>query len=301
MFDLQFIKKHPSLTLVIAGILWSFSAILIKEIQWTALGIAGVRSLIATLVQIFFCKDIKLSRLNTWQWLGILCLSANTIILVFAFQLTRAANAVFLHYAGILLLAVLSWPLLGERLGKRDWIAVVVAVLGIFALVGDGIDLSSIQGNLLGVLCGITLALGQICLRMQAKTQGNALETIVLANGLTAFLSLGTLIVTGHATLPSHPQDYVLLLALGIIPWAIPDLLYAKAIENVPALRAMLLAFLDPVLSAFWPLLFICEWPSAQGIFGCALISAAILWLESGRRAASAPAQPELVIIPSES
>lgn len=279
---MNLIRKYPSLALVFAGILWSFSGVLIKEIEWTALGIAGARSLIGAMVQIFFVKGISLKR-SLWQWLGIFCISANTIALVFAFQLTRAANAVFLHYAGIILVAMLSWTLLGERLNKRDYLAVVLAMIGIFTLLGDGMDFSSIQGNCLGAFCGITFALAQICLRKQAKTEGNALEIIVLANGLTAFLALGFLLFSGQTSLPTRPQDLAFLLALGLIPWAIPDIIFARAIEKVPALKAMLLTFLDPVLTAVWPILFLLELPSMQGVLGCLLISAAIIWLETGR------------------
>jgi len=122
--------NHRSSTLLIllAGILWSFSGVLIKEIHWNAFAVAAFRSFIGGLIQFFFLvfclrkakrenelgfgmaphmvlRDIVFSK-SIWQWLGAIAFVLNVLALVFAFQLSRAANAVFLHYSGMVLVVV---------------------------------------------------------------------------------------------------------------------------------------------------------------------------------------------------
>ena len=58
---------------------------------------------------------------------------------IFSIQETTVANAVFLFATAPLFTAVLAWPVLGERVGMRTWIAVGVGFVGIVIMVNDGI------------------------------------------------------------------------------------------------------------------------------------------------------------------
>jgi len=270
---------NPTLILVLAGILWSFSGILIKELALNALTIAGIRSAIAAVLQIGFFKVTNTGQTfgkTKLQWFGAACLCANTIALVIAFQMTKAANAVFLHFGGVILVAFLSGPLLHEKPTGKDWIAITVAIFGMFLLVGDTFETRALTGNLLGVFCGITLALSSICIRAQAKLNASALEQVVLSNLMTAAIGLPFLTISA----PHSLHEWWLLFLLGMIPWGIPDILYCIAITKVRALRALLLCFLDPVLTVVWPFIFLGEAPSYAAMLGAAIVSGAIFYRE---------------------
>ncbi len=270
---------NPTVILVLAGILWSFSGILIKSIALNALAIAGVRSAIGAILQIGYFKATGSGQTfgkNKLQWFGAACLSANTIALVNAFQMTKAANAVFLHFGGVLLVAFLSGPILHEKPTRKDWLVVTVAIIGMFLLVGDTFESRALTGNLIGVFCGITMALSTICLRAQAKVGQSALEQVLLANLMTAAIGLPFLTIS----LPHSLHEWWLLLVLGVVPWGLPDILYCNAITKVRALRALLLCFLDPVLTAVWPFIFMAEAPSTPAMIGAAIVSIAIFYRE---------------------
>ena len=291
----------PTVLVLLAGIMWSFSGVLIKGIHWNAFAIAGSRSLIGGLLEFAFlvllthiaarnvgepkalaesCKTV-LRRILAFQplhWLGALSFMLNMIALVFAFQLTNVATAVFLHYSGIVLVALLSWPILRQPLTNADWLAVGGALAGIAILSIDGAQSTGLPGVALGIFCGITMATTQICLGLRAKQTNSgseAIETIVLANVLMTLIALPAVF-----TAPPLPgtNAWLLLLILGIVPWAIPDILYAVGIKRVPVFRAMILGLSDPILTALWPFLFLSEMPSSLALCGALVILAAIVY-----------------------
>lgn len=295
----------PTLLVLLAGVMWSFSGVLIKGIHWSAFGIAGSRSLIGGTLEFAFLvlsahltfrnsehANAKLSLANSCMrvfrrifvfqplhWLGAISFMLNMIALVFAFQLTDVATAVFLHYSGIVLVALLSWPILRQPLTKADWLAVVGGLAGIAILSIDGARLGGLSAVVLGIFCGITMATTQICLGLRAKIMksgSEAIETIVLANALMVLLSLPSMLMAPPLTAGSNA--WFLLLVLGILPWAIPDILYATGIKKVPVFRAQILGLSDPILTAVWPMLFLQTMPSALTICGAAIILAAIVY-----------------------
>lgn len=295
----------PTIFVLLAGILWSFSGVLIKEIHWNAFAIAGTRSIIGGTLEFAFlvvaarallrrdrsCGSMPslldsalhvLRRLfvpDLAHWLGALSFMLNMITLVFAFQLTSVATAVFLHYSGIVLIGLLSWPILKQSLSKADWFAVAGALAGIAVLSIDGARATGWTGAMLGIFCGITMAITQICLGLRAKETKSgfqAIETIVLANLLMALIAIPSILT---APLPVDGQKtWILLGALGIVPWAIPDMLYATGIKQVPVFRATILGLSDPILTALWPLVFLNEVPSTYAIIGAMIVLAAIVY-----------------------
>jgi drug/metabolite transporter, DME family len=301
----NFAALRPALLLLLAGTLWSFNGILIKEIHWNAFAIAGMRSLVGLIIQFSFLfqaegRDRKKAGVDSirpdasifvavlrrlflvkdWaHWVGAVCFVLNIIALVWAFQLIKAANAVFLHYSGLLLVAIFSGPVLRQKPTRQDWISVALGLAGVLLIAVDNLQPTYLPGTALGVLCGITLALNQICLgaRSQRRENGReALETIVLTNVLMTVIGLPFIIYYSPASL--DPSDWMFLLLLGVIPWAVPDILYAIGIKKVPVLRALILGLLDPVLTPLWPFLFLAEVPGVSVAIGASIICGAVVF-----------------------
>ncbi len=221
----------------LAGFFWSFSGILIKLLNCNAFVIAGGRAGIAALAQLFYLLSTgtKFRLPKSWpEWLGVVAFSTNTVLLVFAFQLTSAANAVFLHYSGLVLVAFLAPHLLKENTTRHDWLAVLLAVTGIYLLAGTQLDSRTMMGNFLGILCGITLAVTNLCWRQIGKTgkHVDVLNTFIVADVITFSISLLAVIFFVPASdlrlNPHWLQNSVLFIALGIIPWALPNILFAR-------------------------------------------------------------------------
>jgi drug/metabolite transporter (DMT)-like permease len=293
--------------LLTAGVLWSFSGVLIKQIHWNAWAIAASRSAIGGVLQFAFLvvylrvsmnqntltcmrkklTDIYLSK-DKVHWCGALCFVTNMICLVMAFQLTRAANAVFLHFSGMVLVAVFSGPILNQKPTKQDWISVIAGLVGMLLISMDSLNPQAMLGTALGIVCAITLALSDICLGIRVQrnaSQVAALETICLANSIMFVLGAPAIILGYSGQSMPRPAELLLLLILGIVPWAVPDILYALAIKSVPILRALILALLDPVLTAVWPMIVLTEIPSMTVMLGAGIAMGAVVYQTAYERA----------------
>jgi drug/metabolite transporter (DMT)-like permease len=179
----------------------------------------------------------------------------------------------------MILVALLSYHVLKQPLQKHDWIALGLACLGIFLFCLDGFQLNASLGTALGVLCGLTLAGTQLCLGLRAQDTSErkgALETVILANLIMAAIAM-PFILSDWKNLPPA-NDWWLLIALGIFPWGLPDVLYVTAIEHVAIFRALILGLSDPVLTAVWPTIFLNDYPTPLAIAGSLIIVWAIVY-----------------------
>lgn len=295
---MSFTQKQSVLLVLVASVLWSFGGVLIKGIHWSALAITATISCIAALIQISFLscclsetqakagvpngnalkvvlKHVFFSA-SKWHWFGALSAAANTLAFIWAFRLTSAANIMFLHNSGIVLVAALSGCVLQQKLKMHDWVAIGIALLGIFLLVGDGFALNATLGTWLGLFCGLMNASSGLSLGIRAKnTPYGPLEMLILANILLTAFGLPSII--SSISVPSG-QDWFLLLLLGIIPWGISDVLYTLGIKRVPIFRALILGLANPVLTVVWTATFLREIPTTTAVMGAIFIIAAIVY-----------------------
>lgn len=77
-------------------------------------------------------------------------------ILLAAYDLLPAQQAQTINFTWAITLALLSVPVLGQRLGARDWIAVLVGYIGVLIIATEGAPLSLQFSS----LPGVALALG---------------------------------------------------------------------------------------------------------------------------------------------
>ena len=75
------------------------------------------------------------------------------------------------------------------------------------------------------------------------------MKSYFFGNLLTALISLPILI---QAIPEIQTFDWGILIVFGVIQLAIPYILYIKALNYVPALDAILIAMLEPILNPIW-------------------------------------------------
>lgn len=99
---------------------------------------------------------------------------AYALMLVFfiaATRLTTAANAIFLQYTAPLHVALLSWPILGERLRLRDWLPLGGCILGMVLFFGEKLSGSGLLGNVLGIVSGVACGANAVFLRLLSRAE----------------------------------------------------------------------------------------------------------------------------------
>jgi len=147
---------------VLVGLMWSFSAVLIKDLttggKLDIFLISSLRSLIgfAFLLPLVLVNWLPEDQpfapppqtvLPPKRWnekaimlLGSCSLAANTFLLCWAFEHTAALTPMFMHYSGLLLVAPASRIVLNYAPTRSEWVACSLAFVGITTLVFHGLN-----------------------------------------------------------------------------------------------------------------------------------------------------------------
>ncbi len=254
--------------LIAAAVLWSTGGLLIKSVDWDPFAIAGTRSAIAAMVVMAYLRRPRLA----WSFPligGAVFYSATVILFVLANKMTTAANAIVLQYVCPVYVALLGALILKERVSRRAGIMVVVAMAGIVLFFFDRLTPDGFRGNMLALASGVTMAFMIICLRMQKH--GSPTESILLGNLLTV------LVCAPRMSAPLPPMPGIISLALlGVFQLGLSYLLYSRAIRHVPALDAILIPVIEPILNPLWVFIALGERPGEWAVAGGAIIIVSI-------------------------
>src|SRR5208337_2955800 len=122
-----------------AAVLWSSGGLGIKSIDMPSVALAGWRGLFAlpVLVGMMLVRarasgglHVRASLSSLAAWAGIASYALMVICFVVATKLTTAADAIFIQYTSPVYVALLSWPLLRERVTWRDGVACIGVLVG---------------------------------------------------------------------------------------------------------------------------------------------------------------------------
>ncbi len=270
------------LAMVATAFLWSIAGLFIKVIDWHPFAIAGMRSLISSLVVLAWLRRPR------FHWspaqIGAALTQAGTMLLfVAANKTTTAANAILLQYVGPVFTAILGAWLLQERTRWEHWAAFAFVGAGMTLLFMDKLGGGRLLGNVLALLSGLLFSFYYIFMRMQKD--GSPLESILLAHWLTAAIGL---VASLFLPLPAFSWQAAGAIAmLGIFQVGAAAILFVAAIRRVTAVTANLIAVIEPVFNPLWVFLALGEKPGAHAIIGGAIIIAAVTGasIVSARRA----------------
>src|SRR5690349_22533762 len=143
--------------LVITALLWSLGGVLIKSIDWPPMAIAAGRS-IAAIPVLLVCARGQRFTFSPAQVGGAIAYAATVALFVFATRMTTAANAIFLQYTAPIYVAIVGRWYLGERAHPIDWLAILLALLGIALFFFDRLTISGFWGNIIALASGAAFA-----------------------------------------------------------------------------------------------------------------------------------------------
>lgn len=259
-------KKKAIFFLILSAVLWSLGGVLIKIVNWHPIAIAGTRSLIASLIILIYLKQVQKS-FNSTQILGAIFYAGTVILFVLANKLTTAANAILLQYGAPLYVALLSKPILKEKIEKINWIAMFFMLIGIYIFFLDKLQFVNFIGNIVAILSGISFALFIIIMRKQKD--GLPIYSVLWGNILTAIIGLPFILrYFNELTLKS----FLGLILLGTIQLGISYILYSIAIKEVSALEGALIPMIEPILNPIWVFLAVGEKPGEYSLLGGSII-----------------------------
>jgi len=268
-------RRRGVIWVVAAALLWSTGGIGIKGIADSPLKVTFYRSLFAAIALfVVFGRDVWGRRRwkSTAAFIAaIICYGACLTAFVIATRWTTAANAIFLQYAGVIWVLLLSPLVVREPMRARDVIAIVVAISGMALFFVGKFETRGMAGNAMALVSSVFFAGLILALRREhdaaqaAVTWGN----VVLALALLPFVA--------H-DLSLTPKSFGVLAFLGLFQIALAYAFFVRGLKYVTATQASLTGMLEPVSNPIWVFLLLGERPSGYAIAGGVIVLAAIGW-----------------------
>lgn len=282
-------RRKGILWIVCAALLWSTGGIGIKAVEDSALKVTFYRSLFAglTLLLLFGRTVVRRRWTSTSSFVtAIVSYGACLTTFVIATRWTTAANAIFLQYAGVVWVLLLSPFVLREPLDRRDVTAVAISVSGMAMFFFGRLEARGAAGNAMALLSSVFFAMMILMLRRERTASESAVTigNLVLAAALFPF-------VLGDLSLSL--KSLAVLLGLGIFQIAFAYACFVRGLRHVTATEASLTGMLEPVANPLWVVLLLGERPSTYAVIGGGIVLAAIAWHTLGGRAVAEMPSPD--------
>lgn len=204
-----------------------------------------------------------------------------------------AANAIFLQNTAPVWVYVFAVFLLGERIDRRGWLAVLLAAAGAAVIVAGNWphnlqeeaarDKQAIQ-LFLGLGSGVVYALVVLFLRVLRDHSAAWLVTLnllgtALTLGLFVLLTDGPTAFASWVTTPSTKQVAVLV-AFGAGQMALPYWLFTRGLRYISPQEAAIITLIEPLLNPLWAYLITPakDTPNVWMLAGGTLILLALAW-----------------------
>jgi len=270
-------RKGP-FCLVVASILWSLGGVLIKNVPWSAMSIISTRAILAAVVFCVFRKSVKV-KLTKGNCLAAICLSATTILFVFANQLTTAAAAILLQFTAPVFILLLQFVLYRRKPKFPEILAISSTLLGMLLFFGDDLGEGQLLGNILAICSGLSFA-GVFVFNRRPDTDPK--HSIQLGFYLNAVIWLP--FVFFDKAVSADITAWSLIALMGVFQVGLAYVFFSIGIKTTHALLACLITALEPVLNPLWVGLATPERPGWFAIAGGVVIIVTIviynIWVE---------------------
>lgn len=271
------------LMVLMAGLLWSFQALIIRQIgdagAWTVLFWRSLSMFPVLLAMLAWRSGgsplpaiRKAGLAGVLGGIGLVAAMGGAIL---AFQTTTVANAAFLLAASPFLAAILGRVILGEPVAQRTWVAIGIALVGIFIMVREGLSGGDWLGNAAALASALGFAAFTVTLRW--RRIDDSLPSSILG-GVFAVIAGGFLALKAGQPLMVPASDILWCVLMGVVTVSGGMILYTLGSKVVPSAELALLSNLEVMLAPFWVWLLMNETASAGTFLGGGILLVAILF-----------------------
>lgn len=198
-----------------------------------------------------------------------LCVATTFVLHVIAMTETTVAGALLLQSTSPIMVALLAWLVLKERVSTASWIAIAVAFGGLSVVMGASLGDGALLGNLAALGVALASAINVILIRGRRALELRPATILAAGIAVCVALAFGRPfdIPAGSATA---------LFALGFVQMTMGLMFFYSALKRLPAVQVVLIALLEPILAPIWVWLAVGEIPASGTILGGAILLAAL-------------------------
>ena len=288
-------KLLAALALGVLAIAWGAIPLFVRN-DVPSTGLVGVRVLFGAIALIAVAGAMRRlvwprDRLGRLTLSGVL-LAAHWVTFFESIKYASVAVALAILYVGPIVAAILSGPLLRERVAPRLWLALGVAATGTLLVVqpwsGGGDQFITGRGVAMAFLSAAFLA----TLLLVGKPIAKELGGLTMAIGELTIASI-VLIVPAARAVTEFPDQMVDFLILGALFTGLAGYVYWEAMAKLPLAAVSVIMYLEPASAVVWAAIFLDEVPNLVAWIGVLLV------LVGGGVAASVSAEEEAIGAPA--
>ena len=276
---MNIITKLPGPLLVFLGALsLSFGGLIVKSFEGATLWqILFWRSLFFSLtILAFLIISYKKKTFKSFYdsglpgFFGGIILSFGFCGYVFAMYNTTVANTNFIISLQILFLAVFGYFFLKEKISAVTLTSIILAVTGVFVMVGNSLTPGELSGNLAAFTMPITFAILIMIVRKYPTVDMVPAQFVAgVCSCIIGFLLSTKLMIS--------PNDIFLGFLAGFFQVGFGFIFITIGARTTPSAMVGIIMLCESVLGPVWAFLFVSERPSMFGLIGGAIILFAVL------------------------
>lgn len=247
-----------------------YSAPLVNMARYSIIVVLAFAIMRAKRVSIYAPKEARTLLVLRGAMLGVV-----GICFIPALQYLPLAEGTAIYFVAPLIVIILAPFVLGERVGWKQYAAVLVGMVGMLLIVNPGGDLSLIGSALM-----FTAACAYAMVQLLTRKLANRVESeqmFVYAASTCWFMGLGVMVVFWPEVWPTG-RDLFEMLLMGTFG-GVGQYLLILAFKRVPASTLAPLNYFQLALAVMLGELFFGQMPNLQSFAGIALIVAAGLAL----------------------
>lgn len=275
----------PNLAMLVSIVAVSTASILIRWSAAPPLAIASYRLLFATIILLpFYIRSGGIRKLRESPRNDALALMAVGVVLALHFaswitslSLTSVASSVIFVHADPIFVAAVSHFVFKERINRGTLLGIVVAFAGatIIAIGDAGIGEANLYGDLLALLGAVMLGIYILAGRRLRQSLDLVSYVTPVYAASAVVLILGS-VVTGTRLATFPPREYILFIALAVVPMIFGHTVYNWALRYVEAPVVSISLLGEPVGATILAFLFLNETPSTLAMIGGGITLAGI-------------------------
>jgi len=275
------------LIVLIAGILWSFGALVVRYIEdarsvpWQYLFFRGL-TIFILLNLYLFVKEGK-SFIKNYQKIDLSIVIGGagfaTAFIGFIWSITHTSAAITLMMLAAMpfMTAILGYIFLKEKVSLTTLFAIIIAAIGISFMAFSSSKVGTLFGLMLGLLSSLGFSIASVSLRWNKRTP--TFTTVSLAGLFCAIISFGVLIFNETSFFTTFRNSSLSALHGTMVCSGL--ILYTIGSKKLPAADLTLLSLTEVLGGIFWvwlPIFGINEIPSTNTIIGGFIITFAIIF-----------------------
>ena len=267
----------PNIALLVSIVAVSTASILIRMSDAPALAIASYRLLFATLILLpFYVRSGGVGRLMSSEARDLLNLAGVGVVLAVHFaswitslSLTSVASSVIFVHVDPIFVAAVSHFVFKERIGRGTLLGILAAFAGatLIAFGDAGAGEANLTGDLLALVGAIMLGI-YILAGRRLRQSLDLVSYVTPVYATSAVVLMMWSLATGTRLAPYSGYEYLLFLAIAVVPMIFGHTVYNWALRYVAAPVVSISLLGEPIGATILAFLFLSEVPSGFTLLG---------------------------------